>query len=146
MVVNGTDEFVGSDRGRSRKSIAAALKQPTKAQVKLSQGKADTGPLVLTYEALSAPKGAVMNIAVVERGLLSKVAQGENGGRTLRHENVVRVFQTVRLDESGKGSVELKLPADLVRKNSSAIAYVQESGAGPVLGASAVDLTPAASN
>jgi hypothetical protein len=141
MVVNGTDAFVGSERARSRKSIDAALKQPAKVQVKLSQGKADTGSLVLTYEALSAPKGAVMNIAVVERGLVSKVPRGENGGRTLRHENVVRVFQAVRLNESGKGSVELKLPADLVRKNSSAIAYIQE-GAGAVIGASAVDLAP----
>ena len=79
---------------------------------------------------------------MVERGLVSKVPRGENGGRTLRHENVVRVFKTVHLDESGKGSVELKLPADLVRKNSSAIAYVQEGAAGAVLGASAIDLAP----
>ena len=146
MVVNGTDEFVGSDRARSRKSIDAALKQTAKARVKLSEEKAGAGALVLIYEASSAPKGAVINIAVVERGLVSKVPRGENGGRTLRHENVVRVFQTVRLDESGKGSVELKLPADLVRKNSSAIAYIQEAAAGAVLGASAIDLAPAASN
>ena len=142
MVVNGTDAFVGSDRAKSRKSIDAALKRPARARVKLSEKKADAGPLVLTYEASSVPKGAVLNVAVVERGLVSKVSRGENGGRTLRHENVVRVFRTLRLDESGKGSVELNLPADLVRKNASAIAYVQEAAAGAVLGASAVDLAP----
>jgi hypothetical protein len=84
----------------------------------------------------------VVNVAVVERGLVSKVPRGENSGRTLRHENVVRVFRTVRLDDSAKGSVELKLPADLVRKNSSVIAYVQEAASGAVLGAASVDLAP----
>ncbi len=145
MIVNGADEFVGSDRDRSRKSIDAALKRPAKARLKLSQEKADAGAVVLSYEASSAPKGAVVNVAVVERGLVSKVRRGENADRTLRHENVVRAFRTVRLDESAKGSVELKLPADLMRKNSSAIAYVQEAAAGPILGASAVDLAPAES-
>ncbi len=145
MIVNGADEFVGSDRDRSRKSIDAALKQPAKTQLKLSKEKGDAGAVVLSFEARSAPKGAVVNVAVVERGLVSKVPRGENAGRTLRHENVVRVFRTIRLDDSGKGSVELKLPADLAPKNASAIAYVQEAGAGAVLGASAVDLAPAES-
>ncbi|HVS37096.1 MAG TPA: DUF1223 domain-containing protein [Gemmataceae bacterium] len=145
MIVNGTDEFVGSDRERSRKSIEAALKRPAKAPLKLSVEKADAGAVVLYCEASSAPKGAVVNVAVVERGLVSKVPRGENGGRTLRHENVVRVFRTVSLDESGKGSVELKPPADVVQKNASAIAYIQESVAGAVLGANAVDLAPAES-
>jgi hypothetical protein len=142
MIVNGTEEFVGSDRDRSRKSIDAALKRHAKTLLKLSQEKADTDAVIVSYEVSSAPKGAVVNVAVVERGLVSKVPRGENSGRTLRHESVVRAFRTVRLDDSGKGSVELKLPADLARKNSSAIAYIQESAAGAVLGAGAVDLAP----
>ena len=140
MIVNGTDAFVGSDRARSRKSIDAALKLPGKTKLKLSQEKADAGAVVVSYEASPVPEGAVVNVAVVERGLVSRATRGENAGRTLRHENVVRAFRTMRLDESGKGSVELKAPADLVRKNASVIAYVQEAGAGTVLGAGAVDL------
>jgi hypothetical protein len=145
MIVNGTEEFVGSDRDRSRKSIDAALKRPAKPLLKLSQEKADASAVVISYETSSAPKGAVLNVAVVERGLVSKVPRGENTGRTLRHENVVRVFRTVRLDDSAKGSVELKLPANLVRNNSSAIAYVQGAIGGAVLGAGSVELAPAES-
>jgi len=145
MIVNGTEVLVGSDRDRSRKSIAAALKRPAKTLLKLSAEKADADAVVLSYEAPSAPKGAVLNVAVVERGLVSKAPRGENSGRTLRHENVVRVFRTVRLHDSAKGAVELKLPARLVRKNSSVIAYVQKSAAGAVLGAGSVDLAPAES-
>jgi hypothetical protein len=142
MVVNGAEEFVGSDRERARKSIDAALKRPAAASVNLrltDAGKKDDAGWAAEYEVGSAPKGAVLNVALVERGLVSKVGRGENGGRTLRHENVVRFFRTVRLDESGKGTVEVKPPADLVRKNASVIVYVQKEG-GAVLGAAAADV------
>jgi hypothetical protein len=143
MIVNGGEEFVGSDRERARKSIDAALKVPSAASVKVrltDAGKKDDAALTASYEVAKAPKGAVLNVALVERGLVSKVGRGENGGGTLRHENVVRFFRTVRLDESGKGEVELKPPADLVRKNASVIAYVQKADGGAVVGAAAVDI------
>ena len=40
MIVNGTEEFVGSDRHRSRAAIDAALKRPERVQINLRQGKA----------------------------------------------------------------------------------------------------------
>jgi hypothetical protein len=147
MIVNGSTEFVGSDRTRARKHIDVALKQPPRATVKLSQEQGnDPSSVVFAYEVGQAPRGGVLNLAVVERGLVSKVKRGENGGRTLRHENVVRAFQTTRLGEAAKGTVELKLPAGLVRKNASAIAYVQDADTWAVLGASAVELQPSEAN
>jgi hypothetical protein len=144
MIVNGSTEFVGSDRTRARKHIDGALKQPVRATVKLSQEqKSDRSAVLFAYEVGRAPRGGVLNVAVVERGLVSMVKRGENGGRTLRHENVVRAFQTIRLGKAEKGAVQLKLPADLVSKNSSAIAYVQDSDTWAVLGAAAIDLQPA---
>jgi hypothetical protein len=144
MVVNGSAEFVGSDRARALKIIDLALKQQPKATVKLSQQQAkDLGSLTLTYEVERAARGGVLNVAVVERGLVSKVKRGENSGRTLRHENVVRAFQTMRLDKTGKGTVQLKVPVDVVRKNSSAIAYVQDADTWTVLSADTVILQPA---
>jgi hypothetical protein len=147
MVVNGSTEFVGSDRTRARKHIDAALKQPIRAAVKISQEhEKDPSAIVFAYEVSPVPRGSVLNVALVERGLVSTVKRGENGGRTLRHENVVRAFQTTRLGEAEKGTVQLKLPADLVSKNSSAIAYVQDSDTWAVLGATAIELQPAANS
>jgi hypothetical protein len=144
MVVNGSTEFVGSNRSRARDRIDAALKQPVQTTVKLSQEeKKDPSSVVFAYEVSQAPQGSVLNVAVVERGLVSEVKRGENGGQTLHHENVVRAFQTIRLGKAEKGTVQLKLPADLVRKNSSAIAYVQDAGTWAILGATGVDLQPA---
>ena len=143
MVVNGSAEFVGSDRTRARDHIDHALKQPVRTSVKLSEvEQKDPNSVLLGFEVSQAPPGSVLNVALVERGLVSRVTRGENGGQTLRHENVVRAFQTNRLGEAGKGTVKLKLPADLVLKNSSAVAYVQNIDVGTVLGATAIDLQP----
>ncbi len=144
MVVNGSTEFVGSDRARARKHIDTALKQPARARVKVNQEeKKAPNALVIGYEVSQAPRGSILNVAVVERGLASQVKRGENGGRTLRHQNVVRAFQTIRLGDTEKGTVQLQLPADLVSKNSSVIAYVQDSDTWAVFGATAIELQPA---
>jgi hypothetical protein len=141
MVVNGSAEFVGSDRTLAHDRIDDALKQPVRASVKLSEvEQKDPNHVLLGFEVSQAPPGSVLNVALVERGLVSRVTRGENGGQTLRHENVVRTFQTTRLGEAGKGTVKLKLPADLVLKNTSAVAYVQNIDVGTVLGATAIDL------
>jgi hypothetical protein len=146
MVVNGGEEFVGADRPRSRAAIGAALKRPARALVQLQPQKPKApGSLAVTFAVGQAPREAVLNLAVVERGLRSVVKGGENRGHTLRHENVVRAFTAVRLDEGGKGSVELKLPVDLARKNASVIAYVQEAGTRGVLGATELALAADAS-
>jgi hypothetical protein len=140
MIVNGTDAFVGSEKALARKSIDAALKTPAKATVQLRlDKKGDSDALTIAYETASAPAGAVLNVALVERGLAGKVLRGENAGQKLRHENVVRGFRTIRLDESGKGSVALKPPDGLVRKNASMIAYIQDAD-WKVLGAGAIEL------
>jgi hypothetical protein len=144
MIVNGTTEFVGSDRARAHKQIEQALKQPAQADVKLGQEhKHEPGTVVFTYEVKRAAQGTILNVAVVEGGLVSKVGRGENGGRTLHHENVVRTWKTSRLGAAATGTVQLKLPANLVRKNSSVIAYVQDPDTWAVLGATAIELQPA---
>jgi hypothetical protein len=143
MIVNGGEEFLGSDRRRSRTVIDAALKKPAKALVKLGEEKPSApNSVAVSYAVTRAPARAVLNVAVVERGLSNEVKRGENSGRTLRHENAVRAFQTVRLDDAEKGSVELKVPADLVRKSASVIAYVQEADTRGILGATALALAP----
>jgi len=135
-IVNGRDEFVGSDRAQSRASIEAALKRPARALVKL-EDKQSAAPdsLALTYEVGRAKRGDVLRIALVQRGIVSAVKRGENAGRSLRHENVVRAFTSVRLDGDGKGRVALKLPQNLIRRDASVIAYLQDPETAVVLGA-----------
>ena len=58
---------------------------------------------------------AVIALALVQSGLASDVKAGENAGKRLQHDHVVRQWrQAVALDSSGAGSgkLSLALPAD----------------------------------
>lgn len=138
MIVNGAEEFVGSDRTRAQRAIDAALTLPATVELKLRwhDGTAE-------YEVTGAPAGSVLNLAVVERGLVNKIARGENSGRTLRHDNVVRVFETVRIGDARTGKLALRLPASVTRDNATVFSYVQDPSTLAILGAASATLTSA---
>lgn len=140
MIVNGTDAFVGSNRARARNTIRAALSHPAHVAVALMPEAWGTDSLAVAYEVSGAPPGAVLHVALVERGLVSAVPRGENAGRTLRHENAVRAFETVRLDGSSRGRIELKPPPSVVRANASLVGYVQDPDRMTVLGAASAGI------
>ncbi len=138
MIVNGRRAFVGSDASKARRHLAEALRQ--NASVTLALGVSPVtaeGVLLASYAAEDLPAGAVVHLAVVERGLSQNVTRGENTGRTLAHDNVVRVFETL---EAGYGKVPLLLPKDLTLENASLIAYAQDAKTMAVLGATGIEL------
>lgn len=142
MVVNGTAEFIGSDRGRAAAEIDQAMEREPASRVTLRTSR-DANGLAVGYAVTPAPRNAVLNVALVERGLTSKVRRGENGGRTLRHENVVRAFETQAVADGGRGTIEIALPPGVKPANASLVVYVQDGQSMNVLAAAAADLPPA---
>ncbi len=141
MIVNGQREFVGSDRSRANAAIQWALAQPTTVQIKMQNQKTSRpNELMLSYEVEGLSKEALLNIALVERGLVSNIKRGENSGRILQHENVVRVFQTVSLKNSQIGLVVIELPNTVKLQNCSIIGYVQDAKTMAVLGVVGLEL------
>ncbi|MET7751173.1 DUF1223 domain-containing protein [Micromonospora sp. NPDC005367] len=144
MVVNGTVEFVGSDRRRATNAIASALTAAATTPIALSVENASGGTgggrrVVVGYQTERPLERAVLNVAIVERGLVSEVARGENAGRTLRQDNVVRAFTSVSLDAE-RGRVELEVPSDLDPRQASVVGYVQNDGDKAIVGAVAIDV------
>lgn len=137
MIVNGTTEFVGSERETASRAIAAALSRAASVDVRLESVRRErSGAITVEVNVGNAPRGTVLNVAVVERGLRPRSG---SGGMT--YANVVRSFQTVRIAPGGKHSVQLTPPATVVPENCSIIAYVQDTSMA-VLGAAARDLQP----
>lgn len=141
MIVNGTQEFIGSERSTGRQKIQAALASPASVDVKLAvrNDPALRSQYRVDYETAGVPGDAVINIALVERGLTNK--SHSRSAPTRRYENVVRVFRTIRLT-SGKQHIDLTAPAGIDAANCSVIAYVQNPRSRAVLGAAAADLQP----
>jgi len=70
-------------------------------------------------------------LALIEDGLVSEVRAGENDGRTLAHDHVVRAFAGPLALDAARAS--WPVPPGLVRERASVVAFVQHPGTGEVL-------------
>ncbi|HWL84734.1 MAG TPA: DUF1223 domain-containing protein [Polyangiaceae bacterium] len=148
MIVGGTEEFVGSDGSHARAAVARAISHTPSARLTLTAEPDDGAKIRVHFRVESLPKqqnaadGAkregpmVLRLALVERALVTRVERGENVGKTLAHENVVRAFETVPLPgppppKAGlpgiEGSATLTVPGGVDRARAEVIAYVQSA-------------------
>jgi hypothetical protein len=138
MIVGGTEQFTGSDRGRAGAAIARAIAKPASVALSLRPRWTGAGSLTVDYDARDAPAGSILDVAVVERAASTSVGAGENAGKTLHHANVVRAFVAKALDAPA-GSVVVQLPPSPPLGAADAVAFVQrpsaDGGGMPVLGA-----------
>lgn len=136
IVVNGASEFVGSNQRTLDSELKKALTSPATVQLKAS-GKVsnEKGLIAVNYEASGELQRAVLRVALVEGGLETEVKRGENGGRKLAHQNVVRVFESVSLAGKSSGELHLKVPEDAANANLEVVLYVQDADSWKVLGA-----------
>lgn len=136
MVVNGRREFVGSNAMKGRAEVAAALERT--ATVALSAKAAPEGAAWrVVYAATGAPAGLQIHAALVEGGLVSEVRRGENEGKTLAHDHVVRAFATVTAMD---GELLLRPTADVDPEKATVVVYAQDPGTMAVVAATRATL------
>jgi len=134
-VINGGDAFVGSDRAHARRSIESALAAGNAAPIDL-QARLAHGEVSVDFALTSRPEaGAVLRLALVQIEAQTEVTAGENAGRTLRHANVVRGFQTVQLHDTLRGHTTFARAADEVAIGVAIVAFVQDSRSMAIRGA-----------
>ncbi len=137
-VLNGRQEFVGSNRSKQTTALKDALNQPATASVQLTATALRNNQLTINYQLEGDLTDAVLNIALVSKTTETSVQRGENAGRKLVHDNVVRTFQT--LPATRKGTVSLTLPAGYDPHNGAVVAYVQARQTLAIRGAGQVSL------
>ena len=140
MVVNGHDEFVGSDRDRAESAVAGGLAGPEGVAVTFEVKAEEGAPNAAAPCTVSihAPTGAALGVAaaLTQSGLSTTVKRGENAGRTLRHDGVVRAFSSATLDKEGRATVKLTPPAssDEAAK-AEVVVWVYDAATGAIKGA-----------
>lgn len=133
MVVNGKYEFVGSDRSKWESHLDKLRTNKMDYNITLESSVISKGTLSVWVSSTTSEK-VILNVAIVERSLSQEVTRGENRGKKLEHDNVVRSFESRQFD--GKANLfELNLPDDLVGKNASLIVYAQHVNTWEVVGA-----------
>jgi hypothetical protein len=138
MVVDGRDEFTGSDAGAARRALTNAA---ARAHLTVGINARVQGPAVrVSIDLPAAPPNSEpidVNVALTEDGLTSAVKRGENVGRTLSHVAVVRSLQTLgSLDkESFVANGQLDLNRAWNASNMRAVAWLQGKKTRHVYGA-----------
>lgn len=101
IVLNGHAELVGSHESSLRAEIPAASRARPAGRVEILRAALD-GPareLVVEVAAEIQETGPaspmVVNLALFESGLVTRVESGENSGRTLENDYVVRLLRPV---------------------------------------------------
>jgi hypothetical protein len=131
-VIDGRDELVGSDEGGLKRAVAAAARRPH-AHVSLAASVSGAGTIVPRVDVTGVPADVKEKlrtlVLVTEDGLSSVVTRGENGGRTLHHDGVVRRLSS---------SVEITdVPPTWRRDRLRVVALVQGEKSQRIFGAAA---------
>ncbi len=121
VIVNGRKEFVGSNESQLRKTVEQQLKEASPATVLLTAKNNGNHSIEIVFSGTNT-KGAITNIALVQREAVSMVKRGENEGRELKHINLVRDFRSI---EGSEGKTNLSVPAGISEKNCFVVAYAQ---------------------
>lgn len=132
IIVNGETEFVGSDSRKLNSSInsISSIKPITVLNFKKTDGK-----ISFDYQ-LEEADDMLLNIALVERHVENFVPRGENSGRTLKHDNVVRYFDVQAAKSNGTIVID-DLP-EFKGKEKSLILYSQDKSSFKIISASKV--------
>lgn len=141
IVVDGASEFVGSDRARGESAISGAL-VAKKISMSVSGVSLDANGFLRAHlDTATLPSSlaqADVVFVVAINHARSRVAGGENQGRTLDHVAVVsRMLQVGTISPGQRFGREVGLQVDSGVKLSDLrlIAFIQEPNQGKILGA-----------
>jgi hypothetical protein len=140
-VVDGRSEMVGSDAKRLQNAIAAAASRPAgkiALELEPSGDRIAVRARVSLPEALHGKKLDLM-LALFETDLVTAVGKGENGGKTLRNDYVVRELRKAgRVGQDGAESsfnADFPLEKEWDRSHLGVAGFLQDPGSLEICGA-----------
>jgi hypothetical protein len=137
MVVDGVTEFVGNDMRRARTAILSASRS-RKAEARLDW----SGDIhIRIARCPEAQQKADVYISITENGLSTTVARGENGGRVLHHDGVVRMWRRAGVwnPETDFTTVQkVDLQPSWNARNLTAVLFAQERDSRRIIAAASM--------
>ncbi len=142
FMLNGRD-FKGADESRLNSAIISNQKLASRANLSLQANTQTNGEITVTARAQAVKpvddQHADVFVAIYENKLVSKVNAGENSGRELKHDYVVRaLFGAYQIKHKNEFTQNFTLdPAWKKRgyqfENMGAVIFVQNSKTGEII-------------
>jgi len=124
-IVNGKSEMVGSDESKINTVINNELSVSPTVTINCKVSKEQNSKIQVDYTLTGNTAGSFLNFAVVESNLTTSIKRGENANKTMTHDNVARVFESVQLNSSS-GKITMSIP-HVNAAHSKLICFVQNS-------------------
>jgi hypothetical protein len=144
MVLNGRDQFVGSDTGALQRALQEDARRSHLDLRILSSAPVSAGVDVRFSLSGETPRPLDIIAVVTDDADRSNVLRGENGGRLLQHVSVARSFTRVAtVKGDAEQSVHVTLPDGFHLGGGSGhhlILFAQEQHQGGIVGAAAIPL------
>lgn len=125
MVVDGREEFVGSQKHLLTEKLKSSFANNKKKEIVISKVKKSEGLLNLSYQCDLDNKEQIINIALIQKLASNRVPRGENRHKILTHANVVRAFKTQTFSQIGK--VEMIIPELDSSNQYELVLYTQDT-------------------
>lgn len=126
MVVDGSEQFTGSDTGKATKAITEAAKA-AKATIELSVAAGEK--LKIKIFNLPEHENSTVFLAISEDGLISNVKRGENSGKTLEHVSVARELKAIgnvnAQDKAFEAETIFQIQPNWKKENLKLVVFVQ---------------------
>ena len=145
VLVQGRDFGDWRNGSRGAEAIAALGRIPARADLALDASP-EPGRIAVKatahIRASADRKGTRLLVALTEDGFVSEIKAGENAGKRLVHDHVVRALHEIPVDAAGDaaGAVALTLPPESGTA-ATVVAFVQNVETGIVLQALSLPLT-----
>ena len=143
MVIDGTEHVVGSNRASVTEAVRrAAARDVLPVELRLTGEPLTDGVRVVATLELGAMLQAGRldcRVGVFESGVSTAVARGENAGRELHDDFIVRRLTTVAAIEAGArgaiGELDIALDPTWNRARIGVVAFVQDSATSEIVAA-----------
>ena len=137
FVLNGRD-FKGADTSRLNQAVSASQKLASRANLSLNSITQTNGEITIKATAQAVNPIDINNadifIAIYENKLVSQVNAGENNGRELKHDYVVRDFYgAYQLSNKNEFTKSFTLKPEWKGRQAGAVIFVQDSKNGEIL-------------
>jgi hypothetical protein len=132
LIIDGQFECVGGNGPEAKRLILEALNQP-KPLLEITANRIDGK--IKTNVSFFGLTGATVLVAIAEDQAQTKIAKGENAGKTLKHTAVVRALHTIGTAEGLRFDTTVELPIPAISSNLRVVAFVQDGKTGRILAA-----------
>jgi hypothetical protein len=136
-VVNGMAHVNGADEGKIARAIERTGKTIASAVVPIRLSK-EEGKLVIEAGAAPfgvQPKDATLWLAVIAKSVDVTISRGENQGRTVTYNNVVRELIPIGMWNGTRMTVQLQRDSFMQPGTDRCAVLLQQGKAGPIVGA-----------